>query len=78
MDTDFNVGAEHMVAIKDVEEVEVLSHEQTLQPKDTGAESANAPQTGVNMSDVFLLGVIVILACIFVIVIKNTRHLRDG
>ena len=78
MDADFNVGVEHMVVIKDVEEVEVLSHEQTLQPKDTDAESANAPQTGVNMSDVFLLGVIVILACIFVIVIKNTRHLRDG
>jgi len=77
MDADMNVGNEHTVLISDVVEVETLSHEQELRPKDGDIEVERAPNTGVDnvLLDYAMLLVVVSFS---IICIKNTRHLRDG
>jgi len=60
MDEEFNVGAETAVKVSAVPEVEVLTHEQNLLPKDPEAELANAPQTNVALSDAWALAIALI------------------
>ena len=55
MDEDFDVGAETTVKISEVVEVDELTHEQTLQPKDLEAELTNAPQTDIALADIWAL-----------------------
>ena len=55
MDEDFDVGAETTVKISEVVEVDELTHEQTLQPKDPEAELTNAPQTDIALADIWAL-----------------------
>mgnify|MGYP002623038493 CR=1 FL=1 len=73
MDEEFNVGDESGVEIGAVPEVEVLSHEQDLSPKDLEAEQANAPQTGVEIGVLWVLP-IVLFCAVLTIGIKNTRR----
>lgn len=60
MDAEFNVGAETAAKVSAVPEVEVLTHEQNLLPKDPEAELANAPQTDVALSDAWALAIALI------------------
>ena len=75
MDDDMNVGEEYVVREVDVPEVETLSHEQELRPKDSNVEIQNAPQTGIKSG---LITAPVAMVIVGVALIKNTRHLRDG
>ena len=78
MDNELNIGNESAVKITDIAEVDVLTHEQVLKPKDPEAENANAPQTGIEIINIELLGIVIIFIIAVMLAIKNTRHLRDG
>ena len=68
-DEDWNVGAEFVVKISAVTEVETLTHEQTLQPKDPEQEFFNAPQTGVDIDSFWALALAMICAVGVVVVL---------
>ena len=76
MDAEMNVGEEHLVKISEVAEVEVLSHEQELWPKDDNVQIIDAPNTGIDTNEVS--SSLVLVTLVLCVAIKNTRHLRDG